>query len=432
MLNGIVLSILAAAVLLAAVTGSMEALTNAIVGSAKDAAWLALSLTGVMAFFLGLMRVGSDAGLLGLLGRALGPVLVRLFPSVPANHPAMSAMILNVGSNLLGLGNAATPFGIKAMQELDRLNPVKGTATDAMVVFLAINTSGLALLPSATIGLRLAAGSQNPTGILVTTWFAGGCATLVAVTAALVLARLPRFRATSPGAGEVAPAGPKASVEASDPPEVPRAVPWRSSLAAAFWIALVGALGWRVARLAGSTSIVELVRGELSFWILPALVAGMVLFGWSRSVRVYESMVEGAKEGFHVAVRIIPYLVVILVAAGMFRASGGIELLQRGLGPWTESVGMPAEAIPMALIRPLSGSAAMGVMTEIMKTSGPDSLVGYLVSTISGCTETTFYVLALYFGAVGTKRTRHALPACLLADLAGISASVFIVNLLYG
>ena len=176
----------------------------------------------------------------------------------------------------------------------------------------------------------------------------------------------------------------------------------------------------------------RLRSGGYSYWILPALVAGLVLYGWASGVRVYESLVEGAKQGFQVAVRIIPYLVAILVAVGMFRASGGIDLLVASVGPLTQAIGMPPEALPMAILRPLSGQAAFGVMAEVMSTHGPDSLIGYMVSTFQGSTETTFYVLALYFGAIGVKTTRHALPACLLADVAGILAAVFIVNLMFG
>ena len=174
------------------------------------------------------------------------------------------------------------------------------------------------------------------------------------------------------------------------------------------------------------------MRGMLSFWVLPALIATLVLFGWARGVKVYEALVEGAKEGFRVAVRIIPYLVAILVMVGMFRASGGLDLLVRFLGPLTDRIGMPAEALPVGILRPLSGSGTLGLVAEILKTRGPDSFIGYMVSTIYGSTETTFYVLAVYFGAVGIKKTRHALPACLLADLAGILAAVSIVNLLFG
>jgi spore maturation protein SpmB len=199
-----------------------------------------------------------------------------------------------------------------------------------------------------------------------------------------------------------------------------------------FWIAFAGLLARHVAESGSGQPLGDTIRTVMSYWMLPALIAGLVLYGWAREVRVYDSLVVGAKQGFDVALRIIPYLVAILVAIGMFRASGGIDLMVAAIGPFTALIGMPAEALPMAILRPLSGSGAFGVMTEIMKTHGPDSLIGYMVSTFQGSTETTFYTLAVYFGAVGIKDTRHALPACLAADLAGIVAAVFIVNLMFG
>jgi spore maturation protein SpmB len=352
---------------------------------------------------------------------------------VPADHPAMSAMLMNITSNMLGLGNAATPFGIKAMMELDRLNGSRGTASDAMIVFLAINTSGFALLPSTVISMRVSAGSHDPAGIFATTWFASGCAAVTGVLAALLLARLPYYRRTSPASRE---AGPQ---EQGEPPSGtvatesgPVAGRWRGMLGMGFALALVIALVVHVARALASSSPADLVREILSYWILPVLVGAIVLFGWVRGAKVYASLVEGAKEGFDVAIKIIPYLVAILVMVGMFRASGGLDLLVRFLDPLTGRIGLPAEALPVALLRPLSGSGAFAVMADILSVHGPDSFLGYMVSTIQGSTETTFYVLAVYFGAVGVRTTRHALPACLMADLAGICAAVFIVNVVFG
>ena len=441
MLNGIFVFLIVISILLAAITGQMQALTDAILNDSRKAVDLSLKLIGVMAFFIGLMKVAEVAGLLRLIARGVAPVMRRLFPSVPPDHPAMSAMILNIASNMLGLGNAATPFGIKAMEELDKLNGEKGTATNAMVLFLAINTAGLAVLPTGVIGLRAAAGSANAAGIFFPTWFASGCATITGIVAALALARLPRFRKTEPPvlAPEVAPAGVAEPGDAS-PGEAefgvadlaPSPIRWRRFAMWAFWLVFVGLAVRHVFLSRGEMASLDLTRDVMSFWVLPAIVAGMILFGWSRGVAVYEALVEGAKEGFNVAVRIIPFLVAILVAVGMFRASGGMDVVGDVFGPVTALIGMPAEALPMAIIRPLSGSGALGVMAEAMDAYGPDSLIGYMVSTFQGSTETTFYVLAVYFGAVGVKRTRHALPACLLADTAGILAAVFIVNLLFG
>lgn len=420
--------------LAAALSGQMQALADAVVTSARNAVDLAIGLVGVMAFFLGLIRVASDAGLMARLARLVSPVMRLLFPRLPADSPAMSAMLLNISANMLGLANAATPFGIKAIEELDKHNGRRGTATDHMVLFLAINTSGLALIPSGMIAVRAALGSADPGGIFLTTWFASGCATVVGITGAMLLARLPAYRATAPEL-IAAPAG-----EADDSPDAasaemaaerrPSAV--RRILAAVFWAVFVIAAASAFIDQAATEPAVDALRGIASFWLLPAVVAALVLYGWTRQVRVYESLVEGAREGFQVAIRIIPFLVAILVAVGMFRASGSLELLIGWIAPATALIGMPAEALPMALLRPLSGSGAMGIASEAMTAHGPDSLVGYMVSTYQGSTETTFYVLAVYFGAVGVKNARHAVPACLLADVTGILAATFIVNLLFG
>jgi spore maturation protein SpmA len=433
MLNGIFVCVVVFSVLLAAVTGHMKELTDAILADSRRAVDIALKLIGVMAFFLGLMKVAEDGGLLRLICRVTAPVMRRLFPAVPPDHPAMSAMVMNIGSNMMGLANAATPFGIRAIEELDKLNGRKGTATNAMVLFLAINTAGLAILPSGVIGLRAAAGSADATGIFFPTWFASGCATLVGVLAAMTLAKLPRYRATEPPL--IAPQ-PGATGATGDAPieglPSDRPIPWRRVALWAFWVVFVGLMVRHVALAVGARPAHELTKEVLSYWMLPAVVLGMTLFGWSRGVRVYESVVEGAKEGFQVAVRIIPFLVAIVVGVGMFRASGGMDLLGRILEPLTSFIGMPAEAFPMAVLRPLTGSGAMGYMVETMNAHGPDSVLGYMVSTYQGSTETTFYVLAVYFGAVGVKRARHALPACLAADAAGILAATFIVNLMFG
>jgi len=435
MLNVIFVIIIVFSVLWAAWFGGMGAVTQAVLDSAKEAVALAIKLIGVMAFFLGLMQVAQDGGILRVIARAVGPALRYIFPGVPKDHPAMSAMIMNIASNMLGLGNAATPFGIKAMTELQKLNAEKGTATNAMVVFLAINTSGLALLPTGVIGLRAAAGSENAAGIFFPTWFASGCATIVGILAALAFSKLPTIRRTEPAAVDP-DAKPADDPETASAPETGEesedSGPWLRIVTWAFALLFLGALAVYVVREAPTTAALDLFTEVASFWVIPGLILSIVLFGWSRGVKVYESLVEGAKEGFQVAIRIIPYLVAILVMVGMFRASGGMGLLVAFLDPLTSRVGFPVEAVPVALIRPFSGTGAFGIMTEVMSTHGPDSFIGYMVSTMTGATETTFYVLAVYFGAVGVKKTRHALPSCLMADVAGITAAVFIVNLLFG
>ena len=435
MLNGLFIVVALASVLLAAFTGQMQSVTDAMLNSARGAVELAIGLVGVMAFFLGLMRVAQDGGLTAELSRIVSPVMRLLFPSIPAGSPAMSAMVLNISANMLGLGNAATPFGIKAIEELDKYNTQKGTATNAMALFLAINTAGLALLPSGVIGVRAALGSANAAGIWFPTWFASGCATVMGVTAAILLSRLPRYRASEPPPAtgdrpsqDVA----EASTDLADDASIPLVSRWRQWIGRLFWVVFFALAARNVFNRLDTETAGAVFRETLSFWMLPALVAVFVLYGWVRRVPVYESLVEGAKEGFQVALRIIPFLVAILVVIGMFRASGGLEIIVGLIAPITALVGMPGEALPMALLRPLSGSGALGVASEAMTVHGPDSLIGYMVSTYQGSTETTFYTLAVYFGAIGVKVTRHTVPACLLADVTGILAATFIVNLMFG
>jgi spore maturation protein SpmB len=338
--------------------------------------------------------------------------MVRLFPEVPAHHPAMGAMILNLSANAMGLGNAATPFGIRAMQELDRLNPRPGTATDSMALFLAINTSSVTLLPTGVIALRAAAGSADPAGILPTTLFATLCSTLVAIVAAKLYGRVFRDKSLQRREDEK---------EENPTAESPEPVPEDMTAAYPLWVSL-SAIGVLCAMIPVTVKCGK----SLSPWIIPGLMAGFLAFGVVKRVKVYEVLVEGAKEGFQVAVRIIPYLVAILVAVGMFKASGALEQVVNWLGPWTGRVGLPAEALPMALLRPLSGSGAYGILASIVQDPaiGPDGYIGYLVSTIQGSTETTFYVLAVYFGAVQVRRIRYTLAAALTADLFAIIASV--------
>ena len=440
MLNGLIVFAALASVFLAALSGQMQALTDAIVSSARGAVELAIGLIGLMAFFLGLMRVIEDAGALRHLARLVGPLLQRLFPGVPVHSPAMSAMIMNIAANMLGLANAATPFGIKAMQELDKLNGERGTATNAMALFLAINTSALAILPSGVVSMRASVGSEDAAGIFFPTWFASGCATLAGVTAAVLLSRLPAWRRTEPAPAEArtppaddggALSDRGGALSDHDAPAALEPIPARRRVGILFWLAL-GVLLGRFVWQHRTDPPFDLLAAVTSAWMLPLVVAALVTYGWTRGVRVYDSLVAGARQGFDVAVRIIPYLVAILVVVGMFRASGGIDLITAALSPLTALIGLPAEALPMALLRPLTGSGAYAVMAEIMTASGPDSLVGYLVSTFQGSTETTFYTLAVYYGAVGVRRTRHTVPACLIADAAGIFAAVFIVNLMFG
>ena len=417
----------------------MELLSTGMIESATGSVTLALGLVGVMALFLGLMKVAEAGGLLTVIARLLRPVMIRLFPEVPPDHPAMGAIIMNLSANVMGLGNAATPFGIRAMQELDKLNPHKGTATNAMALFLAINTSSITLLPTGVIALRASAGSNDPAGILPTTLFATVCSTAVAIVAAKLYSRIwPAGPAPTPKPNPVAADHP-APPPGDTPPDGILASSGDASVDAAaisvaegqaypMWATML-AIGCVLALIPLSI----LYGSAVSPWIIPGLMMVLLGFGAIRRVAIYEAFVEGARDGFQVAIRIIPYLVAILVAVGMLRASGAMELMITPLAKVTTLVGLPADALPMALLRPFSGSGAYGYLSAIIQdpTIGPDSYTGYLVSTFQGSTETTFYVLAVYFGAVQIRRVRHALVAGLTADIAGIVAAVFICSLLF-
>ena len=405
----------------------MESLTKGMIESAAGSVELALGLIGVMTLFLGLMKVAEAGGLLRVIAALIRPLMVKLFPEVPAHHPAMGAMILNLSANVMGLGNAATPFGIRAMQELNTLNARPGTATDSMALFLAINTSSVTLLPTGVIALRAAAGSADPAGILPTTLFATICSTAAAIIAAKLYARFFQGETQNKEEGDEREDKTQASKQPLEkmPQTSAEAYPlWAYPL----WVSLTA-----IGVLCAMIPVVVIYGKTISPWIIPCLMMCFLTYGVVMRVRVYEVFVEGAKEGFQVAVRIIPYLVAILVAVGMFRASGTLDLMVNWLGPLTERVGLPAEALPMALMRPLSGSGAYGILASIIQDPaiGPDSYTGYVVSTLQGSTETTFYVLAVYFGAVQVRRIRHTLAAGLTADLVAVIATVFICSLLY-
>lgn len=396
----------------------MKDVTNSALDYAGTAVNIALGLIGIMALWLGVMKVAEDAGLIKIIANAVKPITKFLFPDVPSDHPAMGSIIMNIAANMLGLGNAATPFGLKAMEELDSLNKNKGTATNAMVTFLAVNTAGLTLIPVTAIAIRAASGSSNPAIIIGTSIFGALCATTVGITATKILEKFPIKK------GEFGA--------------------WINSykkglivfLSIITLIAILGITGI-LTKLFSLLSFInpdffKTIINIISILAIPGLILLFIGYGAIKKIKVYEVFVEGAKEGFDVAVRIIPYLVAMLVAIGIFRAGGGMEILITILTPVTDFIGMPAEALPMAIMRPLSGSGSLGIMAEIISVHGPDSFIGILVSTFFGSTETTFYVLAVYFGSVNIRNTRHALPAGLMADVAGILGAVFIVRLLFG
>ena len=439
-MNGVWFFLVLVSVTVAAYTGKMQEVVDASFESAKSAVTLAIGLVGAMALWLGLMKVAEKGGLLLLVARAIRPAMVRLFPRIPPEHPAMSAMVMNISANALGLGNAATPMGLKAMMELDRLNPVKGRATDAMCMFLAVNTSNVTLLPLGVMAVRASAGSAQPAAIIVPTLLATLCSTVVAVIAARFLAKTskdpdPVQADLETGMPDATPAATAAPVEPNPEANTPGEETTDHSGPGPLgrwvcWGFLAAFLAGLLLRFVQADSMLETGKEVLSFWLLPMIMGGLLVFGYLRGVGVYEAATEGAKEGFQVAIRIIPFLVMILVAIGMFRASGAFDIMVRILSPAISLIGMPAEALPMALMRPLSGSGAFGIMSEVV-SQAPDSFGAFLVSTMQGSTETTFYVLAVYFGSVGITRTRHALSAALLADATGVLAALAFCHLFY-
>lgn len=414
MMNYVWLGLVAIAFIVGALKGNIDAVTKGALDSASTAVNIALGLIGIMTMWLGIMKIAQDAGLVRVLARAIKPISKRLFPDIPPEHPAIGAILLNVSANWLGLSNAATPMGLKAMEELQSLNDKKDTASDAMITFLALNTGSITLIPMTVIAVRASMGSANPTEIIGTTIFASTMATIFGVLAAKTFLTLEAGWQVF-----------KTRVLAA----------WRAFVIAAAIIAAIiiavqaGVMGLLAAQIPADSfrTFVTLI----STWAIPILLFIIPIFGLIKKVKVYETFVEGAKEGFQVAVRIIPFLVAILVAIGMFRASGAMDFFVYLLTPLTNLIGMPAEVLPAALMRPLSGSGSLGIITELLKAHGPDSFIGRMASTIYGCSETTFYVVAVYFGAVQIKKIRSAIWVGLIADLAGILGTVFICRYLF-
>ncbi len=459
MLNYLWLALVALSVVIGAATGRLAEVTAGAFGMAETAVMkIALPLVGVMALWLGMMRLAERSGLVQVLARALRPVLRWLFPEVPADHPAMGSMVMNMAANMLGLSNAATPLGLRAMRDLETLNPHPGTATNAMCTFLAINTSSIQLIPATAVALLAAQGSKDPTAIVGTALIATTFSTIAGIGAVKWLQSWRIFRAAPAPAGESAAAAASAPAEVEplpDPAPLTAAGRWTlfllgaAAVAVFLWIALAPQ-SYRAATASLHGAIFPeqvsppawedtsgrhvLLRsiGTLSLMAVPALLLFFPLYAALRRVKVYEEFVEGAKEGFGVATRIVPFLVAILVAIGMFRGAGGIEAMKSLLAPLLVPLGFPPELMPMALVRPLSGSASLAMFTELVQTTGPDSLVSRIAGTVYGSTETTFYVIAVYFGAVGVRRPRHALAAGLFADFVGIVASVAVCRLMFG
>jgi spore maturation protein SpmB len=343
---------------------------------------------------------------------------------------------------MMGLGNAATPFGLKAMVELSKLNRHAGTASDAMVLFLAINTSAITLVPpSGTIFVRAAAGSAQADAIYIPTLIATTCSTLAAVAAFYLLRKLPAFRPTpagdAPGVEGIPPEdadSPDAGTTEGEAPREPRGPMeiWRAGLILGVLAALGVGFALELIRLAGELGAGGAALAIVQTWAFPMLIVGSLLIGVGGRIAVYDSMIAGAKEGLDVAVRIVPYLVAIIAAVRMLRESGLLDQVIAAVAPITRLIGVPAEVLPMALLRPLSGSGSFAVMSETLTAYGPDSFIGMLTSTLQGSTETTFYVLAIYYGAARITRGRHALAACLTGDVAGFVGAVAACHLFFG
>lgn len=441
MLSWIWLAIVLISVLWAAlVSGEMAAVTASVTEGARSAVTLVIGLVGVMVFFLGLTRVAFDGGLRDAFARALAPITRRLFPEIPPEHPAMGAMIMNMASNMLGMGNAATPFGLKAMRELGTLTERPGIASDAIVLFLAINTSAITILPPVgTIAIRAQTGSVDPWAIWVPTLIATTCSTSAAVIAYYLLARLPFFSvAARPELAfvpEPEPVGDLPEIEiVADAEKAPRPAAGRSRrlLVRITTLLLVLAVGWFCVGAVAEVGALEAFKLFAREWMLPLLIVTLLLVGVGGGADIYGSLIAGSKEGLEVSVRIVPYLVAMLTAVAMLRASGALGSAIALLDPYTAAIGVPAEVLPMVFLRPLSGSGAFGVMSEILATHGPDSFIGYLTSTLMGSTETTFYVLALYLGAAGVVDGRHALLACVIGDLGGFAGAVVACHWFFG
>lgn len=383
---------------------ALPAIMDSTFTMSKDAFEMSLGLTGTLAMWMGLMRIAEDSGLVNKISRALSPVLTVLFPEIPRDHPALGSIFMNVSANLLGLDNAATPTGLKAMQQLQELNPRKDTASNAMIMFLTLNTSGLTLIPVSILAYRSQCGATDPADVFIPILLATLCSTLTGLMVASVYQRINLFR--------------------------------KATLLLFTVIALLVAALFTCIYGMDAAGIQAFCR-VLTSVILLGIILLFILAGWRKKLNVYDSFVQGAKGGFQVAVNLIPYIVAILIGIGVFRSSGALGMLQEGLQAAVSACGLNTDfvnAIPVALMKPINGSGARGMMLEIFHNPayGPDSFVGHLASIFQGSTDTTFYILAVYFGSVGITKYRHALACGLLADLAGVLAAIVICYFFFG
>lgn len=369
--------------------------------SSKTAFEISLGLTGVLSLWLGIMKIGERGGMVNMLARALSPVFTRLFPDIPKGHPVTGAIFMNIAANMLGLDNAATPLGLKAMEQLQTLNPNKETATNPMIMFLVLNTSGLTLIPISIMVYRAQLGAAQPTDVFIPILLATFFSTVAGIIITSIYQRINLLN--------------------------------RTMLLTLGGMALVvGAIICGFGQL--DKDQMNIVSTSVANILLMTIIVAFVLAGMKHHINVYDAFVEGAKEGFTTAVRIIPYLVAILVAIGLFRASGAMDMLINGVATLVKALGGNSDfvgALPTALMKPLSGSGARGMMVDAMTTYGADSFVGRLSCIFQGSTDTTFYILAVYFGSVGIRNMRHAVPCGLLADFAGVIAAIGIAYLFF-
>lgn len=374
---------------------------NSTFSMSKVSVEISIGLIGVMAMWLGIMKIGEDGGAIRILSRLVGPFFSKLFPELPKDHPATGSILMNFSANMLGLDNAATPLGLKAMKEMQEINPKEDTASNAQIMFLVLNTSGLTIVPVSVMAIRATRGAANPADVFIPILLATFFASLAGLIATAIYQKINLFNKTI-----LAYLG--------------------------TFTALICGLIWYFTTLPEEQlETVSALGGNL---ILFSIIIGFILLGVKNKINIYESFVNGAKEGFDVAIKIIPYLAAMLVGIGVFRAVGAIDMMKNGIAFCVESVGLNTdfiEALPTALMKPLSGSGARGAMVDVIEAHGVDSFVAKLAATFQGSTETTFYTLAVYFGSVGIRKTRHALTCGLIADAIGIISAIFIAYLFF-
>lgn len=382
-------------------TGIFPEMMNGTFEMAKTGFEISLGLTGVMTMWMGLMKVGETGGIVGLMSKAVGPLFRRLFPDIPKDHPANGSIMMNIAANMLGLDNAATPLGLKAMTQLQELNKDKDTASNSMIMFLVLNASGLTIIPISIMVYRAQGGAADPSDVFIPILLATFCSTLTGIIAVSLFQRINLFNKVV-------------------------------LLYLGSFTLLVSAIIWYFSTISQQqVTTISSVAGNL---ILFSIIFSFIVLGLVKRINVYDAFIEGAKEGFGIAVRIIPYLVGILIAVGVFRTCGAMDFFVKGIGQLFASLGMNTDfvdALPTAFMKPLSGSGARGMMVDTMKQYGADSFAGRLSCIFQGAADTTFYIVAVYFGSVGIKKTRYAITAGLLADFAGVIAAIFVAYLFF-